>query len=386
MSKPLNVYISIIVPLKQISRYLVEETIPAILKQTYQNFEIIVLPDKPTGEKFPKTRIIPTWPKVGPAQKRNLGAQKARGEILAFIDDDAYPDKNWLQNAVSFLKPSRKNSKIQINPKPPTLRFSLFKLLNIYKAPPLAERSIPLNRSSLAAVCGPGVTPPHDPLLAQVSGWMWASFLGSGGAGRYRCWPQKRQMVDDFPTFNLLVRKSDFLKVGGFNANFWPGEDTKLCHDLVYRLGKKIIYDPKILVYHHRRKIFKDHLKQIGRYGLHRGFFVKILPKTSKRIGYFLPLFFSAGVFLGPACYLLFSLLKLSLPAKATGIIYLSVMGLYFLGLLLTGFWVLLESKNILAAILVMPTIFVSHLFYGIMFFKGLSKKAVKSKFSREEI
>lgn len=376
MSKPLNFYISIIIPLKQISRYLVEETIPAILKQTYQNFEIIVLPDKPTEEKFPKTRIIPSWPEVGPAQKRNLGAQKARGEILAFIDDDAYPDKNWLKNALAVFKHQASSAQAP----------SSNQISNIKQAPPLAERSIFLNRSSLAAVCGPGVTPPHDPLLAQVSGWMWASFLGSGGAGRYRCWPQKKQMVDDFPTFNLLVKKSDFLKVGGFNANFWPGEDTKLCHDLVYRLGKKIIYDPKILVYHHRRKIFKDHLKQIGRYGLHRGFFVKILPKTSKRIGYFLPLFFSAGVFLGPACYLLFSLLKLSLLAKAAGIIYLSVMGLYFLGLLLTGFWVLLESKNILAAILVMPTIFVSHLFYGIMFFKGLTRKVVKSKFSREAI
>ncbi len=376
MSKPLNVYISIIVPLKQISRYLVEETIPAILKQTYQNFEIIVLPDKPTKEKFPKTRIIPSWPEVGPAQKRNLGAKKARGEILAFIDDDAYPDKNWLKNALAVFKQQASSAQAPLSNQ----------ISNIKQAPPLAERSIFLNRSSLAAVCGPGVTPPHDPLLAQVSGWMWASFLGSGGAGRYRCWPQKKQMVDDFPTFNLLVKKSDFLKVGGFNANFWPGEDTKLCHDLVYRLGKKIIYDPKILVYHHRRKIFKDHLKQIGRYGLHRGFFVKILPKTSKRIGYFLPLFFSAGVFLGPACYLLFSLLKLSLLAKAAGIIYLSVMGLYFLGLLLTGFWVLWESKNILVAILVMPTIFVSHLFYGIMFFKGLTRKVVKSKFSREKI
>lgn len=374
MSKPLNFYISIIIPLKQISRYLVEETIPAILKQTYQNFEIIVLPDKPTEEKFPKTRIIPSWPEVGPAQKRNLGAQKARGEILAFIDDDAYPDPNWLKNALAAFKHQASSTQAP----------SSNQISNIKQAPPKAGRSSP--EHLLAAVCGPGVTPPHDPLLAQVSGWMWASFLGSGGAGRYRCWPQKKQMVDDFPTFNLLVKKSDFLKVGGFNANFWPGEDTKLCHDLVYRLGKKIIYDPKILVYHHRRKIFKDHLKQIGRYGLHRGFFVKILPKTSKRIGYFLPLFFSAGVFLGPACYLLFSLLKLSLLAKAAGIIYLSVMGLYFLGLLLTGFWVLLESKNILAAILVMPTIFVSHLFYGIMFFKGLTRKAVKSKFSREEI
>jgi len=155
---------------------------------------------------------------------------------------------------------------------------------------------------------------------------------------------------------------------------------------LVYKLGKKIIYDPEILVYHHRRQILKDHLKQIGRYGLHRGFFVKILPKTSKRPGYFLPLLFTAGVLLGPILYLLFFLLKLSLLAKISGVIYLSAMGVYFWGLLLTGFWVFLKSRHILAAVLVMPTIFISHLFYGIMFFRGLTKKVVKSKFSREEI
>ena len=338
-------FISVIIPVKRISNYLRKETIPALLRQSYQNFEIIILPDRPTKEKFSKTKIIFTWPKTGPADKRDIGAQKAKGEILAFIDDDAYPDKDWLKNAL-----------------------------------------LAINRQAVAAVCGPGVTPPNDPFLAQVSGWMWSSFLGSSGAGQYRCWPGERREVDDFPTFNLIVKRSDFKKVGGFDSRFWPGEDTKLCHDLVYKLKKKIVYDSQILVYHHRRKILIPHLKQIGRYGLHRGFFAKILPKTSKRIGYFLPLLFTAGVLLGPAIYLISFILKSFLLAKIISIIYLSVMGVYLLGLLLTGFWVFLKSKNLLAAILVMPTIFISHLFYGIMFFKGLIKKVVESKFSREKI
>jgi len=383
MSKRLNCYISIIIPVKKISNYLREETIPALLSQSCQNFEIIVLPDHPTKEKFPKTKIIATWPKIGPADKRNIGVAKAKGEIIAFIDDDAYPDKDWLKNAIFYFKPQEANSKFQINYQSPILNFIVSKFLNLHKARN-GERSISL--SSVVAVCGPGITPPNDPFLAQVSGWMWASFLGAGGAGQYRCWPQKRREVDDFPTFNLLIKRKDFEEAGRFNVNFWPGEDTKLCYDLVYGLKKKIIYDPSVLVYHHRRKIFVPHLKQIGRYGLHRGFFVKILPKTSKRIGYFLPLLFTAGVLLGPIAYLLFIILKFFLLAKVIAIIYLSVIGIYFLGLLASGFWVLLESKNLLAAILIMPTIFISHLFYGIMFLKGLAKKVVKSKFDREKI
>ena len=354
--------ISIIIPLKEISNYLRDETIPALLRQSYQNFEIIVLPDRPTKEKFAKTRIIPTWPKVGPADKRNLGAQKARGEILAFIDDDAYPDKDWLKNALSVLESQTSSERALANDQASNIKHQI------------------------AAVCGPGITPPTDPLLAQVSGWMWASFLGSGGAGQYRCWPQKRREVDDFPTFNFLVKKDDFWAVNGFNANFWPGEDTKVCYDLVYKLNKKIIYDPKILVYHHRRKILKDHLKQIGRYGLHRGYFSKILPKTSKRIGYFMPPLFAAGVILGPILYLISILLGYSILTQIITLIYLSAMGVYLLGLLLNGFWVFLKSKNILAAILVIPTIFISHVFYGLMFAVGLSRGKIQSKFSREAI
>jgi glycosyltransferase involved in cell wall biosynthesis len=347
---PGDIFVSIIIPVKQISDYLREETIPALLKQTYQNFEIIILPDKPAKEKFPKTRIIPSWPKVGPADKRDLGVKKAKGEIIAFIDDDAYPSKKWLENALFYFKPQASS----------------------------LER--------IAAVCGPGVTPPSDPLLAQISGWMWSSWLGAGGAGTYRCWPGKRREVDDFPTFNLIVRKSDFKAVGGFDSRFWPGEDTKFCHDLVYKLKKKIIYDPEVLVYHHRRNIFIPHLKQIGRYGLHRGHFVKILPKTSKRLGYFIPLLFTLGVLLTPPFYLFLKLLGLVALAKVVVSAYLGVLGIYGILLLLTAIWVFWQSRSILIAFLVMPTIFISHLFYGIMFLRGLSKRVVRSKFDRERI
>jgi len=351
LSKSLNV--SVIIPVKEINDFLRNETIPAILKQTYQNFEIIILPDKSSKEKFKKTKIIPSWPKTGPADKRDLGVKQAGGEILAFLDDDSYPDKNWLKNAVSLFKASNSKS------------------LNLYI-------SKFLNFSSIAAVCGPTLTPPHNNLRQKASGYVWSTWLGSGGAGTYRGVVYPRREVDDFPSVNFLVRKKDFLNVGGFNSHFWPGEDSKLCLDLVYKLGKKIIYDPKVLVYHHRREVFGPHLKQISRYAIHRGHFARILPKTSFRLGYFLPTIFTLGLIGGPVLIFLleiFSLCAISIPLF---FLYLLSVIFYFLVLLVTAVQVYLKEKNLKLALLVIPSIFITHTVYGILFIKGFFSPRLK--------
>jgi len=333
--KPL---VSVIIPVKEINDYLRKETIPAILKQTYQNFEIILLPDKKSKESFSKTKIIPTWPKTGPADKRDIGAQKARGEILAFLDDDSYPDKNWLENAIEIFNEDNK----------------------------------------ITAVCGPTLTPKDDNLYQKTSGWVWSSWLGSGGAGTYRCRISSRREVDDYPTVNFLVRKNDFFKVGGFNSHFWPGEDTKLCHDLVYKLNKKIIYDPRILVYHHRRTVFLSHLQQISRYALHRGHFVRILPKTSCRLGYFIPSFFVLSFIIVPFLVFILNRFNLCVISSVFSFLYLLSLFVYFLLLLLTAFQVYLKERNFKLSLLVIISIFVTHLTYGVFFIKGILSKRLK--------
>jgi len=369
--KSLNSYISIIIPVKEINDYLRKETIPAILSQTYKNFEIIILPDKPTKEKFPKTKIIPSWPKLGPADKRDLGAKKAKGEILAFLDDDSYPDKNWLKNAIKIF-----TSK--------SLKSYTSKPLNLYTSKPLyfyTPKS--LNSSSIAAVCGPALTPSHNNIRQKVSGYVWSTFFGSGGAGSYRCAIKPRREVDDFPTVNFLVRKVDFWQVGGFSSKFWPGEDTKLCYDLVYKLGKKIIYDPKVLVYHHRREIFGPHLRQISRYALHRGYFARIMPKTSLRIGYLLPTLFILGLVGGSVLIFVLKVFQLWGLAKIFGFIYFLVIFLYVGGLIFTSWDVYRQEKNWKVALLAAPAIFVTHFVYGILFIKGFLTPALKSKYGR---
>lgn len=324
-----NPFFSVIIPVKKINDYIVGETIPKILAQSFSDFEIIILPDNKSSQKFSKTRVVPTYPKTGPAQKRDIGAQKSRGKILAFLDDDAYPSENWLKNSVKYFQ----------------------------------------NQNQTAAVCGPGVTPPNDNLWQKASGWVWSTWMGAGGAGVYRCIPQAKREVDDYPTFNLLVRKDNFLKVGGFDSHFWPGEDTKLCLDLVKKLGKKIIYDPNILVYHHRRSLFASHLKQIGNYGLHRGHFARILPETSARKGYLTPVIFTLGLILGPLLYF-------AHPAFLW--IYFSIIFVYVLLLFREGIFVYLKEKNLKLSLITVIGIFLTHFWYGLRFIQGYFAKNLK--------
>jgi cellulose synthase/poly-beta-1,6-N-acetylglucosamine synthase-like glycosyltransferase len=322
---------SIIIPVKEINDYIRKETIPALLKQDFKSFEIIVLPDKPSKEKFAKTLIIPTFPKTGPADKRDLGASKAKGKILAFLDDDSYPVSGWLKKAKTVFEESDR----------------------------------------IAAVCGPTLTPPHNNIKQKASGFVWSTWLGSGGAGTYRCDIGKRREVDDYPSVNLLVTKKDFLKVGGFNCRWWPGEDTKLCLDLTQKLGKKIIYEPKVLVYHHRREILKPHLRQISRYAIHRGHFAKVLPKTSLRFGYLLPTFFTLGLFIGPLLIVASYLIHWLVLFKVLVLIYLFFVFFYLGMLFATGLKVVKQEKNIKLSFLTMTAIFITHIVYGILFVRG---------------
>lgn len=317
---------TIIIAVKEINDYLRKETIPAILSQTEKDFELLIITDKESSEEFLKTVIIPSFSEAGPADKRDLGAKKAKGEILAFLDDDSYPARDWLENALEIFKKD----------------------------------------DFLAGIGGPTLTPFHDSIFQKASGFVWSTWLGCGGAGTHRCNIEKKREIDDYPTVNFLVRKKDFWEAGGFDSHFWPGEDTKLCHDLVYKLKKKIIYDPSVLVYHHRRPVFKAHLEQISRYAIHRGHFARVLPKTSLRFGYLVPSFFVMGLLGGMFVSLIF---KALLP------FYLLVLGIYFLLLFLISLRIAFSERNWKLGILVAASIFVTHLAYGFLFIKGFFSK-----------
>jgi glycosyltransferase involved in cell wall biosynthesis len=80
----------------------------AITKLAYPPdlFEVIVVDDGggvDVGELFSLfghriNLVVLHQPHFGPARARNFGAQRAKHNFLAFIDDDCEPDVNWLKN------------------------------------------------------------------------------------------------------------------------------------------------------------------------------------------------------------------------------------------------------------------------------------------------
>ena len=161
--------------------------------------------------------------------------------------------------------------------------------------------------------------------------------------------------VDDYPSCNLFVRRDLLEKIGGYRTDFWPGEDTLLCKDIVDR-WKRIVYDPWVVVYHHRRPLFMPHLRQLGRYAFHRGYFVKRYPSNSFHLSYFVPSAFVAGL----------PFLRWLWPLYA----------FYLLLVLLTSF-----AFNPLTWILTATGVVASHICYGVRFVQGLCAKKAPCEF-----
>ncbi len=319
---------SIIIPVKEINDYL-RESIPYLLALDYEDYEILILPNlEPSNLESiflnERVKIIASG-LVSPSIKRDLGAVQAEFEYLAFLDDDAYPTSEWLKVAKKIF-----------------------------------------NDKNVVAIGGPGVTPPQSSLKEKISGLFYETLIGGGGlAYRYR--PVKKGFyVEDYPSVNLIVRKEVFIKVGGFNNSFWPGEDTKLCLDLI-KVGK-IWYEPTLLVYHHRRPTFLGHFKQVGGYGLHRGYFAKIFPQTSALPMYFVPSLFLIGNICLP-------LLGFAFPFFWT--LWGTLLGIY---LFFAMFEVLLKTRHPVVFFMTLVVILCSHLVYGYRFIEGFIKPKLKSK------
>jgi GT2 family glycosyltransferase len=216
----------------------------------------------------------------------------------------------------------------------------------------------------VAGVGGPAVTPEGDSILQKASGLVYSSMIGGGGY-TYRYTSGTLREVDDYPTCNFLVRRDIFERVGGFDTHYWPGEDTKLCLDITKKLGKKIIYEPNALVYHHRRELFTPHLHQVWSYALHRGFFAKKFPETSRRLSYFLPTLFVLGLLVGPVMSTILPILWL---------IYLPITSVYFIAVALTA----LTAGSLKLSFLVFAGIVLTHITYGAGFIKGLLSTDLK--------
>ena len=316
--------VSIVVACRTVDTY-VKECIFECLQLDYPHFELIVLPDDTEDLRDKRVKVLPTGP-VRPSEKRNLGVDAAKGEVIAFIDGDAYPTRDWLRNAVRYFQ----------YPK-------------------------------VAAVGGPGLTPESDTVMQKASGEILSSFFGTGPLS-FRHSPKVPRKCDDMPSVNLIVLKSVFKDLGGFNSSSWPGEDTKFCRDLVYERGNDILYAPDVQVFHHRRILFRPHLKQIAGYGLHRGYFSKKYPENSRKPLYFMPSILALGL----PVFLILGYLNAAV--KTLAIFFASA---YLLAVLIGALLVGLKHRNGILAVAVLLGTLATHLWYGTYFVKGLLSRKI---------
>lgn len=180
-------FVSIIIPCREIDLY-TKECIKHCLLLEYKNFEILVLPDKKsrTAYKSKKIRVVPTGG-VKPAIKRNIAMKKSKAEIYAFIDSDAYPEKNWLGNAVKHLRDDK-----------------------------------------IGMVGGPNLTPKNNNFRQKISGMLlgiW--FCGGRTSIRYRI--AKEQETIELPSCNFIVKK-DYAT--DFEPDLLTAEDSTFCFNV----------------------------------------------------------------------------------------------------------------------------------------------------------
>jgi GT2 family glycosyltransferase len=197
------------------------ETLEHLGRLNYPDYETIVVDDGSTdgaaaiAAQFP-VRLIRTENR-GLSSARNTGCREAEGEIVAYIDDDAYPDPDWLDYLIQTLEDS-----------------------------------------GAAAAGGPNLAP-------EVDGWQ-AQCIARAPGGPAHVLLNDRQ-AEHIPGCNMAFRKSVLNEVGGFDEQFRvAGDDVDVCWRIL-ESGLQIAFSPAAVVWHHRRPSVAGFWRQQKGYG-----------------------------------------------------------------------------------------------------------------------
>jgi GT2 family glycosyltransferase len=198
------------------------QCLEGVLALRYPDYEVVVVSDGSTdgsaaiASAYPAARVIET-PNHGLSAARNAGLEMATGDVVAYLDDDAVPDPDWLSHIASALADS-----------------------------------------SYAAVGGPNVAPPDSGARAQC--------VANAPGGPTHVLISDRE-AEHIPGCNMAVRRDDLLRVGGFDPRFRvAGDDVDLCWRLLDS-GRRIAFSPGAVVLHRRRATVRGYLRQQRGYG-----------------------------------------------------------------------------------------------------------------------
>jgi GT2 family glycosyltransferase len=199
----------------------IRDTLKGLLRLDYPAYEVMVIDDGSTDGTAAITReygfhLISTE-RRGLSSARNTGMQLAKGEIVAYIDDDAYPDRHWLTYLASVFQ-----------------------------------------HTDHVGVGGPNLAPTTDgPIDDYVAN-------APGGPAHVLITDRKAEYI---PGCNMAFRKATLQSIGGFDPRFrTAGDDVDACWRLQQR-GWTLGFHPSALVWHHRRNSVRAYWQQQKGYG-----------------------------------------------------------------------------------------------------------------------
>jgi GT2 family glycosyltransferase len=155
--------------------------------------------------------------RAGPASARNMGAEKARGEVLAFTDDDCRPSPQWLRE-----------------------------LTNAFAHSPLSL----IGGRTINGLAENYYSTASQIIVEEVYGYFF----------------RRNSPLRFFASNNMALPVDLFKKCGGFDASFRTSEDRDFC-DRWIRQGHPMVYVPEAIVYHYHHLTLTTFCRQHFNYG-----------------------------------------------------------------------------------------------------------------------
>ena len=218
----------------------IRDTLEGLARLEYPDFEAIVVDDGSTDDTAAiaaeyRVRLIRTENR-GLSAARNAGWQAATGEIVAYIDDDAWPDPHWLH-------------------------YLAWRFLN----------------GDWAGVGGPNIVPPGDGQIADC--------VANAPGGPVHVLVSDLE-AEHIPGCNMAFRREALAAVGGFDPRYRAaGDDVDLCWRLQAR-GGRLGFHAGAMDWHHRRDSLAMYWRQQKGYGKAEALLEAKWPERYNRVGH----------------------------------------------------------------------------------------------------
>lgn len=286
--------ISVIVPTYN-RKYELTKLLHSLNNQTLppSQFEIVVIDDGSTDgteewlmknkNQFHATISYYAQNHGGPGAARNLGMEKADGDIFAFTDTDCIAEPHWLEHLIK-----------------------------------------PFHSEKVGAAGGKEIINEGDPLLMRCFHYLMTSPLTTGGLRGKK----GKKLARFYPrTFNMAISRKAFQATEGFKKMF-HAEDIELSFRIKQQ-GFDLVYEDSARVYHRRRNNLTQFLKQIFQMGKARIALARLHPLSLEPL-HALPavslifslLLISSSIYWHPAFFILKSFLVLVL-------LFLAIVGIH---------------------------------------------------------